>query len=341
MDFSVVRNAMNRLASYTDRSQLSPGGSRPSSPGSALKHSPSWNSSRSRESSGERDPRLRTTRQRSTSLLGQNAAAAASATASAAAAGPSQPGKDTKFSLLRHSKNKSTSSAITTSSRPKSLHVPSLESMANVNRYSFGLPRLNSETKPFEGLGLSPTKSLSGSYNSISRVAQAYRHTDSRSTSDAYGTDSGGGERMERPSSTYADSSRSASYRRNSQLELDRSDENARRRSAVGLGLGDVEQVPPPRMPKSLARQASMTDNTTSEIVTESPVDFAADPGTSSRVFPVPPAPSRTHSQPEVSGVGEGRSARHRRKARAQDIDASDGWKNEPVLYQCACVAEL
>ena len=51
------------------------------------------------------------------------------------------------------------------------------------------------------------------------------------------------------------------------------------------------------------------------------------------------PAYASSVSSASSGGAANGRPARP--KGRGYEVDASEGWRNEPVLYQCACVAEL
>lgn len=92
----------------------------------------------------------------------------------------------------------------------------------------------------------------------------------------------------------------------------------------AGLGLGDVQP-----------RQLSGTHNQAGTRVT-SPKK--------GRPFPLPPpVTSGQVGQRDANGprrVSE--VSRASRESRGDvGVDASEGWRDEPVLYQCGCVAEL
>lgn len=347
----------SRIASFNARTGSRPT-SRTSSPAPGppgLTHSASFTG---RIPSGSTSGDRSSTHSRSTST----SASISSRARSASLLGPGPPPlpspthEKSRFNILRvgssSSKTPKSQQPSPRPSRPSSLHVPpSLE-----QRYSFGLPKIPDSA--FDGLskiGLpspnpsnamlppqSPAKKTSpipsgqsngvriasDSINNMDFLAGKYKNKTGFEEDDSPTINSSRREILARAGSAShlstpgSDSRLSVNYgeevmtmrRRSSARDmtgLDHSNPNA------GLGLGDVQ----PRRP------SAPTSTSTPSVPAAS----------TRRPFPVPPPgpiPPRSSRRASEAGGGE-------RDSRGAPMDASEGWRDEPVLYQCGCVAEL
>jgi len=255
--------------------------------------------------------------------------------------------------------------------RPVSLHLPN--GSAAEQRYSFGLPKIDQGFAGLGKIGLSPNArpgipspaprvnspaSMRGVSESIKHVPEEEEEEDSPSI---------------RQEKKLGDRPRGAEKRPTLLGGAQQSPEGASSSMNVGLGLGDVESSTRrpsattssnsgSRVSSSSAAAPSMSSSTSTSTLTSTsrpPSSYQMNGARSKDVSAkltraAPPPPSgregmtRSISTPVVSvasygssgrGGGGGRSSI--REGTGYEVDASEGWRNEPVLYQCGCVAEL
>ena len=281
-----------------------------------------------------------TSRQRSATLLGTTTQPSATNTS---------PNRESRFSILSTSKSSSKEASTPRNSRPTSLHIPMPDLS---NRYSFALPKVSPLAGVFDGMSpqrgaatfgggsramTDPTRyseiemEVPDVYLQTENGARTERHVVKRS-SGIEGVDGFG----RRPNGT----------------------EQGGRMSNAGLGLGlsDVEtgngETASRRQRSGRSSKKSIKE---ALAATLGPSTVASGSGSlersgMTRHRPAPPPPQgsgqmdngdgRTLSSP-METRGATRESRGSRGSRQDVIDASEGWRNEPVLYQCACVAEL
>ena len=257
-------------------------------------------------------------RPRATSLLGPQSPAAAS------------PVKESRFGLLRsNSKQKvpfssaaGGQSTVGRPTRPTSLLISSTDG----NRYSFGLPKISADASKsmFDEFGVSPIKPVATDLSAASESIYTQR---SGETWPLSGLNRRGKQLPETPA---ADTS------------LDRdpiaaipaaSLSGIRRREAIDSGVVAIDG------PRPEAPATTVT------------VDEGRSAGVSSGTLPVANHPDESlpaGASPALSlYIGNSPIASPATVPRSSPamipraIDAAEGWRNEQVLYQCACVADL